>query len=104
MDFLVAKQKEIVPDPWLAQIFKRDVYQIILEGTVIERSGTDLRHLIRELQDQPVFLYAKVPAIGGMAIRFLEDLRFHLVDTHVTLEKLIENTKRSISGYSRIRF
>lgn len=104
MDFFVTKQKEIVPDPWLAQIFKRDVYQIFLESGVLKKSGTDLHHLIHELQDHSVFLYAKVPVIDAAAIQFLEDLQFHLVDTHVTFEKLIENTKYSLSGYSQIRF
>ncbi|MFC1590335.1 GNAT family N-acetyltransferase [Candidatus Omnitrophota bacterium] len=84
-------KSSIVPDPWLADIIKRDVYRIIIDDNYEWGKG---EAEIRVLQAKPVFLYAKLNADFKKGTRFLEGLNFKLVNTTVEFQLGLRNAQK----------
>ncbi len=98
----MSENKHIVYDPWLTQILGRSTYKLIVDEALVGCSpGDDL--FLRELQSQPVFIYTKVPAESLLAVKFLEQAGFHLVDTNVVFDKLLV-ASQPLAGHCTVRF
>ena len=94
---VMAANSNFVYDQWLAQLLQRDVYQLMVDDDFIKKcrqpSSPEYRRL-EELKAATVFMYAKVPVSTPVAVSFLEEHGFKLIDTNVTLEKPIVPTDK----------
>lgn len=89
---MAGESKNFVYDPWLAQILKRDVYQLIVDNDLVKKIRDDASReyeLLRKLQSRSAFIYSKVSPEALSAISFLEERGFNLIDTNVIFDKLI---------------
>ena len=75
---------DLVPDKFLAEIVGRPAFRIALPPQGCDGVGIAA---IRAAQSRPVFLYAKLPTHAVKAIRQLDELGFHVIDTTVTFER-----------------
>jgi len=100
------KYKNIVYDRWLADILKREAYQLVVDNDLIEKANeptSEEYNLLRDLQSKPVFIYSKVSTEALSAVRFLEEQGFNLIDTNVVFDKPIV-PEQDLSGYCNVRF
>ncbi len=84
------EHENVVYDPWLTHVLRRDAYRLIVDDDLIQRARDPASReyrLLLELQARPVFIHAKVPTTAMPAIRFLETWGFNVVDTNVVFEK-----------------
>lgn len=91
--------KNIVYDAWLSDILGRKVYKIVVDKNLFKNAGTDK---LKDLQSQRVFLYAKVPVDHLQEVFFLEEAKFHLIDTNVLLEKSV-SAEATFTGHVSLR-
>lgn len=92
---MASKHKNIIYDQWLAQILRRDVYELVVDDGLVKKAGDKTSReydMLRELQSKCVFIYSKVSPEALWAVRFLEGRGFNLVDTNVIFDKLIVPT------------
>jgi ribosomal protein S18 acetylase RimI-like enzyme len=102
---MIGGNKNIVYDQWLAQILQRDVYKVIVDDGMMEKTrkqGSKEHKLLRELESKSVFLYSKVPAAFLPAVKFLREWNFNLIDTNVTFDKPIA-PPRHLVGHCKVR-
>lgn len=96
----------IIRDQWLTGIIGRNVYRIKVDDDFIinvsNKAHNDYYQL-RELQSNPVFLFAKVPVESLACVSFLEERGFHLIDTSISFEKPITALQEK-KGYCDVRF
>ena len=110
------KYKNIIYDPWFAQILQRDVYRLVVDDELIEKSREpalresagqvptgQVYDLLRELQSKPLFMYAKVSTTSLFASQFLERVGFNLVDTNVIFNKPIA-PRSKFAAHCAVRF
>ena len=88
---------DFVRDEFLAEIVGRPAFRVALPSHGCDSSGIAA---IRRAQRRPVFLYAKVSTNSVDAVRQLEELDFHVVDTNVTFERTAAGLAGS-SGLTR---
>jgi len=103
---MVYETENIVYDGWLSAMFRKDVYEFVLDDEFIksvnQESGVEHKKILN-LQSQSVFLYSKVFTTYFLGIYFLEELHFNLVDTNVTFDKPVIS-KNNLVGNCHIRF
>ena len=97
------QRKYLVRDSWLTEVFNHDAYRLCIDERFMQKIEKEMVDFFRELQERPCFLYAKVPTGQIWAAKFLESLRFNLIDTEIVLEKPV-NSKPELIGYSTVRF
>ncbi len=74
----------------MAAVVEKDVYRVVVDASFLEDKQARAR--LAELQAGSVFLHAKLPVEGVNAVRFVEQVGFHLIDTNVVFEKTIESS------------
>lgn len=89
-------------DTWLSGVLKRDVYRMSISDKDAA-DGAGKTFLAGVMGQRGVFIYAKVPASSTTAIKFLENLNFHIVDTNVVFEKPVSAPNKLI-GLCVVRF
>jgi len=102
---MIGELKNIVYDQWLAHILQREVYKIVVNDDLLEKTSghtSTVYQLLRELQSRSVFLYSKVPTNFLPAVKFLEGLGFNLISTEVVFNKPISSHR--FEGHSVVRF
>jgi ribosomal protein S18 acetylase RimI-like enzyme len=75
---------DLLRDEFLSGIVGRPAFRVALPQQGCDGAGLAA---IRAAQSRPVFLYAKLPTFSVRAIRQLDELGFHVVDTTVTFER-----------------
>jgi ribosomal protein S18 acetylase RimI-like enzyme len=96
-------EKHLQYDQWLSDVLQREVYRMDVCDELIAYRGSDHEKYLSALTLENVFIYAKVQVHDHDAINLLENLGFHLVDTNIIFEKLIDLADPS-AGPSEIRF
>ena len=102
---MVGKHKNIAYDQWLAQVLKRDVYQLFVDDDLTEKTEEQISReyeLLMGLQSGHVFIYSRVSPEALAAVRFLESRGFNLIDTNITFDKL--TTNHNYIGRNNVRF
>jgi len=100
------EHKNVVYDPWLAQILQRDVYKLVVDNDLVAKARDETSReceLLRELQSRCIFIYSKVSPEALSAVSFLQERGFNLIDTNVIFDKLIVPT-HEFAGYCTVRF
>ncbi len=87
----------LIRDDFLAALIGRPTFRIALAP---DGDNTGIFNTIRTAQQQPVFLYARVPTSSVDAMRQLAERGFCIVDTNVTFERSASGD-RSIAGATR---
>lgn len=103
---MTADYKHIAYDPWLANIFQRNVYRLDFDESGLEKNKLQEDRTYRELKEiqaNPVFIHTKVPTTSLIACRFLEKMGFKLMDTNVVFDKPVAPTSKS-HGNCALRF
>jgi ribosomal protein S18 acetylase RimI-like enzyme len=83
---------EVRFDGWLSEMLKRDAYRLVFkdpdrsEGRWEPPEDHEFQRLLRHT---PVFLYTKVQPKETDLICFLEERRFHLIDTNLIFSKSV---------------
>lgn len=75
---------DLLRDEFLTGIVGRPAFRVALPQQGCDGAGIAA---IRAAQSRPVFLYAKLPTYSVGALRQLDELGFHVVDTTVTFER-----------------
>jgi ribosomal protein S18 acetylase RimI-like enzyme len=80
----------LAPDAWLAGYLGGEVFRLTLSGEPGQPTDLDP---VRQCQQRPapVFLYTRIPAAWLNAVRMLEELGFHLVETSVVFDKTCDS-------------
>ena len=100
------EHKNFIYVQWLAQILKRDVYQLVVDDDLLKKVRNEASreyNQLRELQSGCVFIYSKVSPEALSAVRFLEERGFNLIDTNITLDKPIVPVQ-DFAGHCTLRF
>lgn len=93
------KIKNLVYDKWLSEIIGKESYTLKLDEEFITRTykdGTDENIWANSIQSnktEPVFIQVKVSTQAVEQIKYLESISFFLIDTNVTLKKIIESQR-----------
>ncbi len=87
------KIKNIVYDKWLSEIIGKESYILKLGANYKENvtKVNDWVHSIKNSDNEPLFVLTKVSTQAVSTIKHLESIGFFLIDTNVTLKKIIES-------------
>lgn len=92
---------QLIRDDWLAERLGCNVYQV--PSDLLLDDPVDYQAFMPELQEQPVFAYAKVPSNKFHAVNKLLQFGFKMVDTNLQFEKVLSSTPAINSGSTTIR-
>jgi len=81
--------KCIVFDKWLSDILHKNTYKVVNGDFFLEMAKDEKNSLMRTINTDRFFLYAKVSVDSPAYINALEKQGFHLVDTNISFEKKI---------------
>jgi ribosomal protein S18 acetylase RimI-like enzyme len=97
--------RSIIYDRWLSEAIGRDAVRLVVSDELIRevsnKKGTEY-DMLQDVLSRPVFLYAKVSVLAIGAIKFLEKLGFHLIDTNILFSKPIGGAQ-SYAGECEVR-
>ncbi len=95
-------QAELIADPWLARCLGRDVYR--LPETLLDGAASGALNVVSELCGgvaRGSMVYTRVPVGDVPTVGALQQARFRLVDTLVTLERPLFERCEPASGTIR---
>ena len=89
--------RNLIHDKWLSSIIKKNCYNLIVDDVLISRSkqdGTEEFNWCQSICEKKIdslFIQSKISVINNDFIRFLEELGFYLIDTNVTLKRIVDS-------------
>ena len=89
------KTKYLFYDKWLSEIIGKESYTLKLGANYKENvtKVNDWVYSIKNSDNEPLFVLTKVSTQAVSTIQYLESIGFFLIDTNVTLKKIIESQR-----------
>jgi len=95
---------KIIPDDWLTKIINKEAYKITFTRNNSQpETQNHLNILNQTIEKTPIFCYSKIPVVETDIITLIEKTGFHLVDTNITLDKLVIK-KTKLQGNCQLRY